>query len=194
MHHDSEPPSRIAPSASVAAQVPAGRPQRAAASCWGCVCRAGEADSGRAMRFAPNAFIRIGARRTDRPDHAVRRDGAGHLHLDPDADRRRAGGRPRPGAARACAARRKALRQSAARRAGDGQLERDPRRLAAVARGRRDRANHAGCGCGETLERRSNHLPRARRRSAARADRTAHRVRRSSRRMRRACRYRRTWR
>ena len=33
--------------------------------------------------FAPNAFIRIA------PD-ALRRDGPGHLHLDPDADRGRA--------------------------------------------------------------------------------------------------------
>ena len=48
--------------------------------------------------FAPNAFIRIGADGTDRPDHALCRDGPGHLHLDPDADRRGAGG----GAERRC--------------------------------------------------------------------------------------------
>ncbi len=46
-------------------------------------------------------------------------------------------------------------------RAGDRQLERDPRRLAAAAPGRRDRANHAGRGGGQALERRSGDLPRA---------------------------------
>ena len=75
------------------------------------------------------------------------------------------------GAARARAAQREALRQSAAGRAGDRQLERDPRGMEAAARGRRDRANHAGRGGGEALECRSGDLPRAKRRSASRADR-----------------------
>ena len=78
--------------------------------------------------FAPNAFIRIATRRAGHADHALRRNGPGHLHLHPDADRRRAGGRSRPGAARARAAQREALRQSAAGRAGHRQLERDSRR------------------------------------------------------------------
>ena len=38
------------------------------------------------------------SRRTDRPDHALCRDGPGHLHVDPDADRRGARG----GAERRC--------------------------------------------------------------------------------------------
>ena len=59
----------------------------------------------------------------------------------------------------------------AAGRAGDRQLERDPRGMAAAAPGRCDRANHAGCGGGEALECRSGVLPRAKRRSASRADR-----------------------
>ena len=63
---------------------------------------------------------------------------------------------------------REALRQSAAGRAGDRQLERDTRRVAAAAPGRRDRANHAGGGGGQALERRSGVLPRAKRRGAAR--------------------------
>ena len=45
--------------------------------------------------------------------------------------------------------------------AGDRQLERDPRGMAAAARGRRDRADHAGRRGGQALERRSGILPRA---------------------------------
>ena len=70
--------------------------------------RSADADGVRAERLHPHR-----TRRADRPDHALCRDGPGHLHLDPDADRRRAGGGPEAGAAGACAAERKALRQSA---------------------------------------------------------------------------------
>ena len=77
-------------------------------------------------------------RRPDRPDHALCRDGAGHLYLDPDADRRRARSGPEAGAAGTRAAERKALRQSAAGRAGDRQFERHARGVEAAARGRRE--------------------------------------------------------
>ena len=60
----------------------------------------------RAQRLHPHR-----TRRADCPDHALCRDGPGHLHLHPDADRRRAGGGPEAGAAGACSAQRKALRQ-----------------------------------------------------------------------------------
>ena len=115
-------------------------------------------------------------RRADRPHHALCRDGPGHLHRDPDADRRRAGGRTETGAAGARAAQREALRQSAAGRPGDRQLERDTRRMAAAAPGRRDRENHAGGGGGEALERRSGVLPRTERRSASPADGAKHQI------------------
>ena len=62
-----------------------------------------------------------------------------------------------------CAARRKALCQSVVGRAGNRQLERDTRGVAAAAPSRRDRANHAGIGGGQTLECRSGVLPRAKR-------------------------------
>ena len=120
----------------------------------------------RAQRLHPHR-----TRRADYPDHALCRDGPGHLHLDPDADRRRAGGGPETGAAGACSAQRKALRQSLAwRRAGNRQLERGTRGLAAAAPGRCDRENHARVGGGKALECRSGVLPRAKRRSASRAD------------------------
>ena len=101
------------------------------------------------------------SRRADRPDHALCRDGPGHLHVDPDADRRRAGGGSRAGAARARAAEREALRQSAAGDPGDRQFERDTRCVAAAAPSRRNGENHAGCRCGEALERRPGVVPRA---------------------------------
>ena len=46
-------------------------------------------------------------------------------------------------------------------RAGDGQLERDPRGMGADAQRRCSRQNHARCGGGGTLECRSGDLPRA---------------------------------
>ena len=46
------------------------------------------ADALRAQRLHPHR-----TRRADRADHALCRNGPGHLHVDPDADRRRAGGR-----------------------------------------------------------------------------------------------------
>ena len=62
----------------------------------------------------------------DRADHAVCLDGPRHLHLHPDADRRRARGRPEAGTAGTCCARGKALRKSlAGRRSGSGRLDRD---------------------------------------------------------------------
>ena len=151
--------------------------------------RSGRRRRVRAQRLHPHR-----RRRADRPDHALCRDGPGHLHLDPDADRRRAGGGPQAGAAGACAAQRKALRQSLAGRAGDGQLERDPRGVAAAAPSRRDRENHAGCGGGEALECRSGVLPRAKRRSASRADGTTHRATASLPPTPPACRSPKTWR
>ena len=47
--------------------------------------------------------------------------------------------------------------------AGNRQLERDTRGVAAAARGRRGRENHARGGGGKALERRSGVLPRAKR-------------------------------
>ena len=73
----------------------------------------GEAEAAGADIFAPNAFIRIERRRADCPDDALCRDGPGHLHIHPDADRRRAGGGPEAGAAGACSTQREALRQPA---------------------------------------------------------------------------------
>ena len=110
------------------------------------------------------------SRRANRPDHALCRDGPGHLHVDPDADRRRAGGGPETGPAGTCSAQRKALRQSLARRAGNRQLECDTRGVAAPAPSRRDRADHARGGGGKALECRSGVLPRAKRRGASHAD------------------------
>ena len=55
-------------------------------------------------------------------------------------------------------------------RAGDRRLDRDARRLAADARGRRDRQDHARRGRGKALECRSGVLPRAKRRGGSRAD------------------------
>ena len=56
-------------------------------------------------------------------------------------------------------------------RAGNGQLECDTRGVAAAAPSRRDRENHARVGGGKALECRSGVLPRAKRRSASRAER-----------------------
>ena len=72
-------------------------------------------------------------------------------------------------------------------RAGDRQLERDPRGMAAAAPGRCDRADHARCRGGETLECRSGDLPRGKRRSGSRADRATHQPMASLPPMRRAC-------
>ena len=89
------------------------------------------------------------------------------------------------GTARACPAQREALRQPLARRhPGNRQLERGPRVVAAAAPGRCDRANHAGRGGGKALECRSGVLPRAKRRSAARADGKTRQVWRARRRCR----------
>ena len=95
--------------------------------------RAEAADDIRAERIHPDR-----QRRTDRPDHALCRDGPRHLHLHPDADRRRARGGSQAGAAGARSAQRKALCQPIAGRAGDRQLERDARRVAAAAPSRRN--------------------------------------------------------
>ncbi len=55
------------------------------------------------------------------------------------------------GAARTCAAEREALRQSAARCAGDRKFERDARCLEADARSRRDSTDDADRRCGKAL-------------------------------------------
>ena len=103
------------------------------------------------------------------PDHAPGRDGAGHLHLDADADRRGARGRRSTQvAARACAARTTsstATRCSACQVTGGSTSVRgvwEPLRQAgATAR------DHAGRGGGAALERRSGDLPRRERRGAS---------------------------
>ena len=132
----------------------------------------GEAAAAGADGFAPNAFIRIEGDGQIVLTMPYVEMGQGTYTVDPDADRRRAGGGPETGAAGACSAQRKALRQSVAgRRAGNRQLERDTRGVAAAAPGRCDRENHARVGGGKALECRSGVLPRAKRRSASRADR-----------------------
>ena len=101
---------------SLPAQLPAGRSgrrRRPAAEPEPAV-RQRRGRSGRRRRLRAERLHPHRQRRADRPDHALCRDGPGHLHLDPDADRRGARGRPGPGAARACPAQRQALRQSAA--------------------------------------------------------------------------------
>src|SRR6266513_3600598 len=85
-------------------------------------------------------------------------------------DRRGAGGGFETGAGGTCSARRKAVRQSPPRSAGDRQLERDTRVVAVPAPGRCDGKNPARVGGGKALECRSRLLPRAKRRSASRAD------------------------
>src|SRR6266702_4134321 len=113
----------------------------------------------RAQRLHPHR-----KRWADRPDYALCRDGPGHLYLDSDADRRRAGGRPETGAAGACSAQRKALRKSpVGRGAGNRQLERGTRGVAAPAPSRRDCENHARVRGGEATECRSGVLPGAKR-------------------------------
>ena len=142
----------------------------------------------RAQRLHPHR-----GRRPDRPHHALCRNGPGHLHLDPDADRRRAGGGSEPGAARARSAQRKALCQpacSAYRR--PAARPRYAARLEADARGRRDGTNDADCGGGQALECRSGNLPGAKRRSHPYADRTKALLWRTRRRCRRDASSRRT--
>ena len=155
---------------------------------------AGEAAAADADAFAPNAFVRIGRDGQIVLTMPYVEMGQGTYtsipmliaeELEVDLTQVRLEHAPPE---------RKALRQSAARRAGDRQLERDPRRVAAAAPGRRGRANHAGGGGGEALERRSGVLPRARRRGAARADGQTHRHTASSPPMRPACRCPKTWR
>ena len=131
----------------------------------------GDAEAADADGFAPNAFIRIGSDGQIVLTMPYVEMGQGTYTVHPDADRRRAGGGPETGAAGACSAQRKALRQPRCwRRAGNRQLERDTRGVAAAAPGRCDRANHAGVGGGKALECRSGVLPRAKRRGASRAD------------------------
>jgi hypothetical protein len=123
----------------------------------------GDAEAANADGFAPNAFIRIGG------DGQIVltmlcRDGPRGLYVHPDVDRRRAGGEPETGAAGACSAQRKALRQSlAGRHPGNRQLERDTRCVAAPAPSRCDCENDARVGSGKALGCRSGVLPRAKR-------------------------------
>ena len=100
-------------------------------------------------------------RRPDRADHALCRDGAGHLHLDPDADRGGTRGEPQAGPARARAARTKSstpIRCWACRRPA---IRTRSWRLEAAARGRCDGARDADRRSGQALGRRSASLPRA---------------------------------
>ena len=80
------------PSDSVAAQVPAGGAAAGGGLLLGLSLPAAGGQEQRTT-LRPERVHPHRRRRTDRPDHAVCRDGAGHLHLDPDADRRGAGGR-----------------------------------------------------------------------------------------------------
>ena len=139
----------------------------------------GEANAADAERLRAQRLHPHRPRRADHADHALRRDGPGHLHVDPHADRRRAGGRPVAGAPRARSAERKALRQSAARRAGHRQLECGTSVVAAIAPGGRDGPNHADRGRREAMERRSGVLPRAKRRRASRSNATKRQIWRS---------------
>ena len=124
----------------------------------------GEAEAADADGFAPNAFIRIDGDGQIVLTMPYVEMGQGTYTVDPDADRRRAGGGSETGAAGTCSAQRKALRQPFVRRsAGNWQLERDTRGVAAPARSRRGRKNHARVGRGKALECRSGVLPRAKR-------------------------------
>ena len=170
------------------------RPERAAggglhAELQPAACAAGAAD---ADAFAPNAFIRIAADGQVVADHALCRDGPGHLHLDPDADRRRAGGRPRAGALGARAARTKSstpIRCSACRRPAT--RTRSAARGSRCARPARPRAPcwwRPRPSAGTSIRR-----PAARKRGEVLhpPTRTTHRLRRARRRCGRACRCRR---
>ena len=104
----------------------------------------GKAEAADANGFMPNAFIRI-----DRNGQIVLtmpyvEMGQGTYTVNPDADRRRVGGGSKTGAPGTCSAERKALRQPLVRSAGNWQLERDTRGLAAPAPSRRNREKHAG--------------------------------------------------
>ena len=131
----------------------------------------GEAEAADADGFAPNAFIRIATRRADRPDHALCRDGPGHLHVDPDADRRRAGGGSR---SRCGWSTLRPTKSSTPIRCWACRPPATRTRYAAAWQPLRQAGataqNHAGGGGGQALERRSGVLPRAKRRSAASAD------------------------
>ena len=95
----------------------------------------------RAERLHPHRQVR-----QDHAGHAAGRDGTGRLHRDRHDPRRGTGRRLRAGRARACAAERQALWQSAFRHSGHRQFQFDPRVLGQAARGRRRRARHADAG------------------------------------------------
>ena len=114
------------------------------------------------MIFAPNAFVRIGSDGKIVLTMPYVEMGQGTYTSIPMLIAEELEVDLATGAAGACSAQRKALRQSAAWRAGDRQLERDPRGMAAAAPSRCDRADHARGRGGETLECRSDDLPRER--------------------------------
>ena len=92
---------------------------------------------------------RLHPHRSGRPDHAgdaAGRDGAGRLHRVADDPGRRTRRRFCAGDARACAAERQALRQSAFWHSGHRQFQFGSGMVEAVAHGRRQRARHAGAG------------------------------------------------
>ena len=97
-----------------------------------------EAEAAGADGFAPNAFIRIGSDGQVVLTMPYVEMGQGTYTSIPMLIAEELEVDLKAGAAGACSAQRKALRQPAAGGAGDRQLERDPRGLAAAAPGRRD--------------------------------------------------------
>jgi len=85
----------------------------------------GDVEAAGADDFTPNAFIRIEGGGQIVLTMPYVEMGHGHLHINPDADRRRTRGGSEPGAARACSTQREALRQPAAWHTGNRQFERD---------------------------------------------------------------------
>ena len=135
----------------------------------------GRSEAAASGDFAPNAFIRIGGDGQVVLTMPYVEMGQGTYTSIPMLIAEELEVEPEAGTSRARAAERKALCQSAARRAGDRQFKRDARRLEAAARGRRDGADHAGRGCSQALERRSRN-PAARRRARSSMKRQARRL------------------
>ena len=130
-------------------------PERVPARSARC-CRPGAAKQLRAQRLYPHQ-----RRRPRHPDHALCRDGPGHLHLRPNADRRGVGGGPAACDFGTRAAGREALCESAVRRSDDRRLDHDPRGMGADAEGRCHGPHDAGRRCGASLGGRARVVPRA---------------------------------
>ena len=118
-----------------------------------------ESEAASSDSFEPNAFIRIGGDGQIVLTMPYVEMGQGTYTSIPMLIAEELEVESEAGPPGACSAERKAVHESAARRAGHRQFECDPRRLAAAAQGRRDRENDAHRGGGKALERRSKLVP-----------------------------------